>query len=183
VRVRLVLLLLSASAVLPAAAGAAGGHDRVGCAGCHATHAARGERLAALAPNLQAPERRTGRPHGPATALCLSCHADADEGGKGIAPVSGHLFHPFSVATVNARVAQVPPEWLRGGRFECLSCHDPHPSNPNWRYLRVAVAGPAELPRVCEVCHPRKAAAAAAAAAPPRRFSSMDERDPAAAGR
>ena len=180
-RVPLVLVVLHVlAALLPRSARAAGGHDRLACVGCHGIHTAKGTQLAAIPPNFQAPERRTGMPHGPVTALCLSCHGDADEGGKGIAPVSAHMLHPFSLATVNARVAKVPEDLLRGGRFECVACHDPHPSNPNWRYLRVALGGSGAVAPLCNVCHPRKAAAGLPL---PRRFSSMDERDQAAAGR
>lgn len=165
---------------VPAFSRAAGGHQPLGCVGCHAMHASRGDLLAAVAPNLKLPERRTGKPHGPLTALCLGCHADPADGGKGIASISNHMLHPFSLAAPNARVAKVPDALLRDGRFECVSCHDPHPSNPNYRYLRVPSRSRADLTQVCSLCHVRKADPNFV---PPRLFSSMDERAPAAAGR
>lgn len=173
----LVLVLVLA---VPPLARAAGGHDKLGCVGCHAMHAGQGDLLAAVAANVKMPERRTGKPHGPLTALCLGCHADAADGGKGIVPVSGHMLHPFSVERPNLRVAKVPDELLRDGRFECVSCHDPHPSNPNYRYLRVPSRSRADLTQVCSLCHVRKADPNYA---PPKLFSSMDEQAPRAAGR
>jgi predicted CXXCH cytochrome family protein len=159
---------------------ATGGHEKLGCVGCHAMHASQGELLATVPANEQMAEGRTGKPHGPLTALCLSCHADVADGGKGIRPISGHIIHPFSIEHPNPRIARVPEELLRGGRFECVSCHDPHPSNPNYRYLRIPVTSAAGVSTLCVVCHTRKADPNAA---PARLFSSMDEGEPAAAGR
>ncbi len=52
----------------------------------------------------------------------------------------------------------MPAELLReGGRFECLGCHDPHPSNPYYKYLRVDTAKGSKMDAFCAVCHPIKA--------------------------
>jgi hypothetical protein len=174
VRVALVVLAV----ILPFRSLAVGGHDAVGCLGCHSAHAAQGAVLAALSPNETLLDARTGKANGSLSAMCLSCHAEPEEGGRGIAPVSQHFNHPFSLAEVNPKVARVPSELLREGRFECVGCHDPHPSNPNYRYLRIAVTRSPVLSELCVVCHPRKADAAAR---PARLFSSMDERAPAPA--
>ncbi len=168
----------AACAVVPAAALAAGGHDSVGCTGCHSIHAAKGRLIFAVTPNAKAVNPKTRQPYGGTTALCLACHLDADQGGQGYAPVSQHLSHPFSSATVNPRVARVPAALLRDGRFECLSCHDPHPSNPNAKYLRADVGPKRErLDRFCGVCHGNKADPSAAST---RLFTSMDESAPPA---
>jgi predicted CXXCH cytochrome family protein len=136
-------------------------------------HAVKGEDLFALPPNRKMLDPRTGQPLGTISALCLACHAETSQGGQGLAPVSGHLGHPFSLAKVNPRLARVPDELLRDGRFECVSCHDPHPSNPNYRYLRISTSKAPTLTELCSVCHPRKADPGAA---PTKLFSSMDER-------
>jgi hypothetical protein len=170
--VRIVLVALAAA--LPLRALALGGHDAVGCAGCHSAHAASGAVLSALPPNVALLDPRTGRANERISALCLACHADRAEGGRGVAPVSGHFNHPYSVAKVNPKLARVPPELLRDGRFECIGCHDPHPSNPNYRYLRIAVTRTPTLSELCGVCHPRKTDPAARATP---LFSSMDERE------
>jgi hypothetical protein len=172
--VRLAVPLAAVTLALASPAAAGGGHQKLACVGCHAMHDAKGDLLAALPPNVTMPERRTGKPHGAATAQCLSCHADVADGGKGIAPVSGHMLHPFSVGPVNARIAKVPEDLLRDGRFECVSCHDPHPSNPNYRYLRIGASSQRRvMSELCSLCHVRKADPNYV---PPPLFTSMDER-------
>ncbi len=44
-------IALALCATLPAAALATGGHDSVGCNGCHSIHAAKGEIIFAVGPN------------------------------------------------------------------------------------------------------------------------------------
>ena len=83
---------------------------------------------------------RTKSAYSGSTALCLGCHEESSKGGQGYAPVAGHISHPYGLASVNSKVANVPADLLRGGRFECVGCHDPHPSNPNHKYLRVDTA-------------------------------------------
>jgi hypothetical protein len=69
----------------------------------------------------------------------------------------------------------VPGELLRdGGRFECLGCHDPHPSNPYYKYLRVDTGSKgAKMDVFCAVCHPIKADGGAVQQV--SLFTSMDE--------
>lgn len=167
-------LVIASLALTPALAFAAGGHDSVGCGGCHSLHAAKGENIFAIAPNTKYLNPKTKQPYGGTTALCLACHQDPDKGGQGYAPVSQHLSHPFGISSVNPKVARVPAELMKEGRFECMGCHDPHPSNPNYKYLRVDV-GPKgqQIDKFCSVCHPSKADGAAQNVA---FFDSMDER-------
>ncbi|WP_242393503.1 cytochrome c3 family protein [Anaeromyxobacter oryzisoli] len=166
------------ASLAPAAALAYGGHDSVGCTGCHTLAPADGSRgggaVFAAPPNPKLVEPRTNRPYTGTTAFCLFCHAETDRGGQGYLTVSRHTSHPFGLPSVNRKVARVPPELLReGGRFECLSCHDVHPSNPNYRYLRVDVGKDGEeLEKVCVTCHPAKSARGGREVV---RFDSMDE--------
>ncbi len=141
-------------------------------------HAAKDQILFAVGPNKKHLNPRTNQPYGGTTALCLACHLERDKGGQGYLPVSEHIPHPFSVESVNPRVARVPEMLLReNGRFGCVSCHDPHPSNRNAKYLRVDVGGKRErlLDRFCGVCHGSKADPSTANAT---LFTSMDERAP-----
>ncbi len=169
-------LAVLAAAILPAAALAAGGHDAVGCNGCHSMHAVKGEFAFAVGPNTKATNPKSKASYSGTTALCLGCHADSDKGGQGFAPVSGHMSHPFGLTSVNPKIARVPQEALReGGRFECLGCHDPHPSNPYYKYLRVDTGAKGqEMDKFCAVCHAMKADQAVAAQKASL-FSSMDE--------
>ena len=175
------LLSLLLAVVAPFAARAAGGHESVGCTGCHSLHSAKGELIFAVTPNTKMLNPKTKQPFQGATALCLACHADTDKGGQGFAPVSQHTSHPFFVSSINSRVAHVPAELLRdNGRFDCLGCHDPHPSNPNYKYLRVAVGAKGEkIDAFCSLCHGSKTDQLAAKQ---MIFTSMDEnKAPAAA--
>jgi nitrate reductase cytochrome c-type subunit len=168
-------LLLVAVLSTPVAALAAGGHDAVGCGGCHSLHAAKGQQLIpAVAPNTKYLNPKTKQPYTGSTAMCLGCHQDPDKGGQGYAPIAQHLSHPFGLDRVNPKIAKVPGELLRDGRFECIGCHDPHPSNPYYKYLRVDTGAKGDgMDKFCAVCHAMKADATAVVATP--FFSSMDE--------
>jgi predicted CXXCH cytochrome family protein len=132
---RLALSLLLLAALAPGAARAAGGHQAVGCIGCHKLKNVEGTSI-----------------------FCLQCHASIEKGGRGIKPIDRHVSHPFAITTINPRRAKVPAELLRpDGRFDCLSCHDPHPANANYQYLRVDTgAKGASMDSFCAVCHPAK---------------------------
>lgn len=172
--------VIASLALTPALAFAAGGHDSVGCNGCHSLHAAKGENIFAVSPNTKYLNPKTKQPFTGTTALCLACHQDSDKGGQGFLPVSQHLSHPFGISSVNPKVARVPAELLKDGRFECMGCHDPHPSNPNYKYLRVDVGAKGQgIDKFCGVCHPSKSDASAQTVA---FFDSMDERRAPAAG-
>ena len=173
------IVVLSLAAALPLSAFAAGGHDGVGCNGCHGIHTAKGEIIFAVGPNKVAQNPRTKAAYTGSTALCLGCHEESSKGGQGYAPVAGHISHPYGLASVNAKVANVPADLLRGGRFECVSCHDPHPSNPNAKYLRVDTKAQS-MDAFCGVCHSAKADAKLVAKKAAV-FSSMDQRAGAAA--
>lgn len=167
-------LLVVASLLAPVAAFAAGGHDSIGCSGCHSLHSAKGSIIFAVQPNTKYLNPKTKQPYTGITALCLACHQDEKNGGQGYAPISQHVSHPFGLASVNPKVARVPDQLLRdGGRFECMGCHDPHPSNQNYKYLRVDAGKKGEkIDQFCGVCHGSKADPSAAKAVI---FDSMDE--------
>lgn len=149
---------LALATMLPLSAFAAGGHDSVGCTGCHSIHTAKGDIIFAVTANKQVVNPKTKQPYAGTTALCLGCHEDNAKGGQGYAPIAAHISHPYGLSQVNAKIAKVPPELLReGGRFECLGCHDPHPSNPYYKYLRVDTAKGSKIDAFCAVCHPIKA--------------------------
>ncbi len=161
---------------LPVAALAAGGHDGLSCTGCHALHTAKdGNLIFAVDANKKDINPRTKQPYSGITSLCLGCHQTPEKGGQGIKPIGGHVSHPYGLSAINSKVAHVPAELLRDGKFECIGCHDPHPSNPNYKYLRIDTAGGAKMDVFCAACHPMKADPKSAAAAKTRMFSSMDE--------
>jgi len=169
-------LALALAALAPAAALAAGGHDGVGCTGCHSIHNAKGEIIFAVPANTKYVNPKTNQAFTGTTALCLGCHQDSDKGGQGYAAVSQHVSHPFGVKSVNPKVAKVPGELLgEGGQFGCLGCHDPHPSNPYFKYLRVDTGAKGQgMDKFCAVCHSIKADQAVASQKAAL-FTSMDE--------
>ncbi len=168
--------LVAALAVLsPIAAFAAGGHDGIGCTGCHSIHTAKDTIIFAVTANKSVVNPKTKQPYTGTTALCLGCHAESNQGGQGYAPVHANMSHPYGLTSVNPKIAKVPPELLReGGRFECLGCHDPHPSNPYYKYLRVDTQKGSKMDAFCAVCHPIKADSSTVAEKVAL-FTSMDE--------
>ncbi len=181
-RVLLRLLVVMLFCLVPAIALAAGAHDGLECTGCHALHTAKENNLIfAVDANKKDINAKTKQPYGGITALCLGCHETPEKGGQGIKPIDGHMSHPYGISSINPKVARVPAELLREGRFECISCHDPHPSNTNYKYLRIDTANGAKMDVFCAACHPAKADSKSASAKS-HLFSSMDERSGRAAG-
>lgn len=156
---------------LPAMGLAFGAHDGLDCTGCHGIHTAKGEIIFAVEPNKKSINNRTKQPNVGTTALCLGCHESSDKGGMGILPVSAAMSHPFGIAP-NSKIATVPAHLLRDGKLECVGCHDPHPSNSNYKYLRVDTAKGTKMSSFCGMCHTSKPGSKADVVI----FDSMDER-------
>ncbi len=167
------LIILFLLLALPSLSSAYGPHDTLTCTGCHGIHTAKGELIFAVTPNSKAINPRTKQPFTGITALCLGCHETPENGGLGIAPVSANHSHPFNV-TPNPKRATVPEVALRDGKLECVGCHDPHPSNPNYKYLRVDTAKGANMQNFCAMCHSSKVDPNSLKEV--KIFSSMDER-------
>lgn len=168
-----VLGVVILSLAVPALASASGAHDGLNCVGCHGIHNAKGEIIFAVEPNKKSINPTTKKPFEGTTALCLGCHEDIEKGGMGIAVISSSHSHPFGV-TPDPKVAKVPEIFLREGRLDCVGCHDPHPSNPNYRYLRVETDKGSNLQGFCGMCHASKTDAKLLKNM--KIFNSMDER-------
>lgn len=158
---------------LPTTTLAFGKHDGLKCIGCHAIHTAKAELIFTVKPNVKAINPRTKKPFVGVTALCIACHETRENGGLGIMPVSAVHSHPYGT-TVDPKVARVPEVFLRDGKLECVGCHDPHPSNPNYKYLRVDTAKGAKMDEFCALCHRMKVDPRAVKDM--KIFDSMDER-------
>jgi len=153
---------------------AAGAHEGMQCTGCHNVHYAKGPIIFEVAPNTKAMPQGMANAAKTVAALCLGCHADPDKGGMGILPISEHTTHPFG-KPVNKKVAMVPDSLLRDGVMDCVSCHDPHPSNTNYKYLRVDTKGGKEMQAFCDLCHPAKVDGKSVNRGALMLFNSMDE--------
>lgn len=168
-----ILLILAALMAAPSIASAAGKHDSLSCTGCHSIHDSKGNLIFAVDPNKQSINPRTKQPYSGVTALCLGCHENT--GGMGIIPVEGKKSHPYGISNPNTKIADVPQELLRDGVFHCIGCHDPHPSNANYKYLRVDTKAGSEMQEFCSLCHSAKSGIKVGASSI---FSSMDQTKP-----
>lgn len=141
-------LIVALLLLVPASVMAFGSHDNE-CVECHGIHTAQGAALIDVAP-LEADNPSTGTKLTGVSSLCLGCHSD--EGG--ILEVNLMATHPIGIIP---KRAQVPAGNLSvNGTLTCTSCHDPHPSNPNYMYLRADVSGSGDMGAFCELCHPSK---------------------------
>lgn len=80
----------------------------------------------------------------------------------------------------NPKIANVPETMLRNGLLDCISCHEVHPSNPNFAYLRADVGKDGtSIQNLCAMCHSAKVDLAAAGIKDPNKikiFSAMDQK-------
>jgi hypothetical protein len=134
-------------AILCATSALAVGHD-VDCKDCHSVHAAKGPFIFSVAP-LAEQSTAFGGKLDPAQvdALCLGCHNEK----SGIAPIMLKNSHPTGVTP---KKLKVPEAMLRKGMLTCVGCHDPHPSNQNYKYLSINTNNGKDLGVFCGACHP-----------------------------
>lgn len=159
-------------------ANAAGPHDGITCVGCHSPHFAVDNKLFAVK-NTQAKNPLTGQSvEGMVAAKCMGCHQVAELGGAGVRPIHLDTTHPIGIKP-NPRIADVPENLLVDGKLDCTSCHEPHPSNSNFMYLRVNTGKQGEnLQNFCAMCHSSKADLKVMGIKDPKQlqvFSAMDE--------
>jgi predicted CXXCH cytochrome family protein len=129
---------------------AAGPHD-ANCVSCHNVHYAKGNFIIGPQPNTSmdnpaAANTKTGG----VDALCLGCHNAAE----GIMPIHLSTTHPTGVAPIYVKV---PEKLLLDGKMSCISCHNPHPSNANYKYLVADTKKGNSMGVFCAVCHAEQA--------------------------
>lgn len=140
----LFVLLLSGRVEVPQAATKGTKHD-FGCKACHDIHYPKGRALWAT-PLSKVNAKKV--PLTPTDAMCYSCHKAEEKGGKFFLP--GHS-HPINV--VPSSNTQIPKKlgttYVEGvGRvITCVSCHDPHSSNP--KFLKIKN----DRDALCKACH------------------------------
>lgn len=148
-------LLLGISGMIVSVSFAFGPHEGLDCLGCHDPHYAKAQKIFKVKNDVY-PNPRTGKNIDGISALCLGCHNLSKFGGANVRPIFLHMTHPVNVQP-NPKIANVPEKLLRDNMLQCVSCHDPHPSNPNWKYLRVATNKGSQVGKFCAVCHQSKA--------------------------
>jgi len=143
-------------AIAPSILSAAGPHDGITCLGCHSTHFAVDDKIFAVK-NTKMKNPLNRESFDKLTAKnCLGCHELAEFGGAGIRPVHMHTTHPIGMKP-NPKIASVPSNMLKNGMLDCVSCHEAHPSNKNFMYLRVNTgADGSNIQKLCAACHDAK---------------------------
>ena len=120
-----------------------GGHEE--CDMCHQNTSKKEYKLI-IKPNLITINPSTKKPYGKTDALCISsCHE-----------LHSKSSHPVGIVPNSPKV-KIPKEALGFSAQEreitCLSCHDPHPEDKNYRYLRWPVESIYNLAGFCIKCH------------------------------
>lgn len=131
---------------------AAGPHDGITCLGCHSAHFAVDDKIFAVKNKKMINPRNGASLEGLVARNCLGCHELEQFGGAGIRPIHLHTTHPIGIKP-NPRIADVPKNLLKDGKLDCISCHEPHPSNTNFMYLRVKTDKGAAVQNFCVMCH------------------------------
>ncbi len=133
---------------------AKGAHDDITCLGCHSAHFAMGNKAFAVKNTYNsAINPRTGKSlDGLVASRCLGCHQLEKFGGAGVRPIHLHITHPIGMIP-NKKIADVPESMLNDGRMDCISCHEAHPSNDNFMYLRVDTDNGKTIQNFCVICH------------------------------
>jgi len=146
-----------ALSLLPSIASAAGPHDGITCLGCHSPHFAVDDKIFAVK-NEKMRNPLTRDSFDKLTAKnCLGCHELVEYGGAGIKPIHMHSTHPIGMVP-NPKIADVPENLLKNGMLDCISCHEAHPSNKSFMYLRVDTGSNGEnIQKLCAACHSSKA--------------------------
>jgi hypothetical protein len=144
---RMAAAIFACGAILCAKPALAVGHD-VDCKDCHSVHAAKGPFIFSVAPLAEQSTAFGGKlDPSQVDALCLGCHNEKN----GIAPIMLKNSHPTGVTP---KKLKVPETMLRKGMLTCVGCHDPHPSNQNYKYLSINTNNGKDLGVFCGACHP-----------------------------
>ena len=131
---------------------AVGPHDDITCLGCHSAHFAVDNKIFAVKNTKMINPRNGASLEGLVAAKCLGCHELEQFGGAGIRPVHLHTTHPIGMVP-DPKIADVPKNLLKNGKLDCISCHEPHPSNSNFMYLRVKTDKGSKVQNFCVTCH------------------------------
>ena len=152
---KIVTFLFVLLVLVPVCVFAGEGHEE--CALCHGAHTAVGPGLLTTKVDTTTVNPATEKPLGRVDAMCMACHAD-EPNGLGYRPVAMENTHPSGITPVKVKL----PADAKGFKGEedkltCMGCHDPHPSNPNYMYLRGPTVSAGNTQAFCVWCHPEQA--------------------------
>jgi len=131
----------------------AGAHGE--CVLCHSTHEGRGPLMLTEAPNTTTVNPATGKPMDVIGSLCLACHA-AEPDGAGYHVIDLAKSHPTGVKPAQAKLPKEASGFAGENVLTCTSCHNQHPVNQTYAYLRWPIKKLSEAPDFCAHCHADK---------------------------
>jgi predicted CXXCH cytochrome family protein len=122
------------------------------CALCHSNHEGQGPVMLTEEPNTFTVNPHTGKTPDRIASLCLACHTEEPDG-AGYRPINLSTSHPMGVTPQKAAVPPASLGFAGEKVLTCLSCHDEHPSNKNYAYLRWPLKSKQDIPKFCGRCH------------------------------
>jgi hypothetical protein len=141
--VKKIIVFLGIMMIYPASLRAeVGGHAN--CDMCHIDVKQKNYQLV-IRPDYSVINQFTGKAYGKDDALCMSCHRNFE----------AKTIHPVGIVPQS----MVLPQEARGfagqeNEITCRSCHDPHPQNKNYKYLRWPADRGVNISKFCVVkCH------------------------------
>ena len=140
--------LLTFSLFYPQSAYSAGKEDgHKPCSLCHEMKGKKAQKVK-IKPDTKTINPYTVKPFGPVDGVCIRCHNDLIHINKG------------HVLGIRPEKANVPDECLgyegQEGELTCLSCHNPHPHETKYKFLRWQVTETG-VDKLCRRCHVEKA--------------------------
>jgi len=151
------LILLLFLLAWPANTKAGKGHEE--CSLCHGVHTSKGLRIFPKEFNTKTINPNTSEHLGKIDSLCMACHASKPNG-EGIRALDLTRKHYFGGKLYVMKLPDAAKDFKGGeDRFTCLACHDPHPSNKNYCYLRtkkgLKISKSKDIKKFCLWCHPK----------------------------
>lgn len=124
-------------------------HDE-NCSDCHNLHDAKAPFSMAIKSDTTISNPYTNEKISGQSAICMGCH-----NGSAGPEININKTHPVGMRPNPARVTVDTAILSPTGIFECGSCHDFHPSNTKYKYLRVDVQKE-NIGLFCALCHSSK---------------------------
>lgn len=122
------------------------------CALCHSSHMGQGPVMLTEFPNTTTVNPRTGKTPDRIASLCLACHSKEPDG-AGYRPIDLATTHPVGVVPQKATLPAGSLGFAGEKLLTCLSCHNHHPANQTYSYLRWPVEKKKDIPGFCARCH------------------------------
>ncbi|MFH1287877.1 MAG: hypothetical protein ABII25_04180 [bacterium] len=124
-------------------------HDE-NCSDCHNLHDARAPFSMAIKPDTTVNNPYTNEKISGQSAICMGCH-----NGSAGPEIDMKKTHPIGMKPNPVKAIVDTTILSKTGIFECGSCHDFHPGNTKYKYLRIDVQE-GNIGLFCALCHSSK---------------------------